>query len=71
MRNDVSCKFFSDCLHRIMTSYKLETFHGTTWTVVIDKSPAKGTRKIRSSKGSQGSKGTRKSSSTKDSQGAL
>lgn len=66
MKNAVSCKFFADNLDDIMTAQNILSFHGTLWTVDIDKPSAKGTRKIRSSKGSQGSKGTRKSSSTKD-----
>lgn len=66
MKNAVSCKFFADNLDDIMTAQNILSFHGTLWTVDIDKPSAKGTRKIRSSKGSQGSKGTMKSSSTKD-----
>lgn len=60
MRNHTSCKFFYECLPKILTAYKLETFHDTLWRVNINLTPTKGTRKSRASKGSQS---TRKSSS--------
>lgn len=57
MRNHTSCKFFANCLEYIMDAHNLKSFHGKVWSVNINLSPTKGTRK------SRGSKGSRKSSS--------
>lgn len=56
--------FFADNLTDIMSAHGILSFYGTLWAVNLT---AKGTRKSRSSKGSNGSKGTRKSIGSKDS----
>lgn len=47
MRNEVSCKFFADCLQTIFDAHDMKSFHGTSWTVEIS---ADSTRQSGSSK---------------------